>query len=117
MNSLCKKTKKVTFRMTESDYEQYLSLFEHAKTKRDKKFTVSDFVRDCIFNKEVKNIKVVKTTPPSKCQKQRLNMLVSSIKNIEFIAIKLTKSNKNHNFNKYLSMLENIHNILKGELS
>ena len=119
MTSLCKKTKTITFRMTREDYDKYLSLFEIAKTRKDKRYTISDFIRDAIFNKEIRNIKIVKTKSPTKCQKNRLQMLIPTIINIESIAKALITHRKNHNFNlnEYLLKINETNSILKGELS
>lgn len=118
MTSLFKKTKNIKVRLSEEEYMRYLCLFENAKIGRDKKYTISDFIRDCIFNKEVKNIKTVRVKAPSPCKKQRLQMLISTVNNIESIGKSLLFHRKNHNFNlnKYLLKIEEIENSLKMNL-
>jgi hypothetical protein len=116
-----KKEKLVTFRLTLNEYQEYLSKFANAKTKKGKKYTTSDFVRDAIFDKEApKNMKIVRIKQPSKCQKQRLVMLISTVQNIESIAKSLVfQHQKNQKFqvNEYLLKIDEINNFLKGELS
>jgi len=114
-----KKTRLVTFRLTEYDYQQYLSIFETAKTKRDKRYTTSDFIRDAIFEKiPPKNMKLIRVKTPSPCKKQRLQMLITTVLSIESIAKSLIICRKNHDFNlkDYLLQIEDIQSILKGEL-
>lgn len=115
------KTRNIKVRLSESQYQEYLSLFEFTKSKKGKKYTTSDFVRDCIFNKELpKNMKIIRVKAPTKCQKQRLIMLISTVQNIESIAKSLVfhhMKNQKFQINEYLLKIDEINNFLKGELS
>ena len=114
-----KKSKLITCRLTESEHLEYLSIFRTAKTSK-KKYTTSDFIRDCIFNKELpKGLKVVRVKSPSPCKKQRLQMLISTVNNIDSLAKSLfvQRQNQNFNLNECFFKLEEIQSVLKGELS
>lgn len=115
------KTKNIKVRLTENEYQEYLSLYENAKTTRGKKYTTSDFIRDAIFEKTPpKNMKLIRVKTPTRCQKQRLIMLISTVLNIESIAKSLVfhhRKNQKFQINEYLLKIEKINNFIKGELS
>lgn len=116
------KTKTVTFRMSQIDFEKYLLLFKTSKIGKNKTYSISDFIRSSIFNKKIQNIKIIKTKAPSKCQKIRLQMLISTVKNIENIANILMIQHKNPNNSSLdvtssLLQLQQLQDILKAELS
>jgi len=52
-------SKKITFRINESEYEKFQMLFKNAKLNK-KKYTTSDFIRNIIFDNNPK-FEVIKT--------------------------------------------------------
>lgn len=106
-----KRTKRVTIRFSEDEYNKYLSLFE--KLKSD--YTQSEFIRNCIFNTVppkliVKKAHIDKLTA---CHKERVRQIAKLSNNINQIARNLNIMIKSSNKLKLIAYLKKLDIIYK----
>lgn len=109
-------TKKITFRITEEEYDKFQLLFKNAKIN-DKRYTTSDFIRNAIFSNNPK-FEVIKTKTIIRdrfCKDESLKIyhLNRIGNNINQIAHKL---NSNQYDNLILKELNEINLLLKAYL-
>ena len=112
--------KRVGFRLNENDHNLYVKLLANAQVQHEQ-YTASDFFRDALFEREQKIIQIAKrTTPkPTRCEQQRLRMLVNTTNNLNQIALNLNIMMKSSSgdVNTYLHQLNDIHKFIVEELS
>lgn len=104
-----KRTKKITVRFSEEEFQQYLAQFEN--TKKD--YSQSEFIRDCIFHAVPPQLVVKKSSflKPTMCDKERVRQIAGLTRNINQIAKNLNilmKSSSPAKFLLYLHKLDTI---------
>ena len=117
-------TKKITIRMTENDYQTYLS--ELLKNGIDpttrSSYTASDYIRDLICNRIPPTVIKSKTRSvpqPSECDKERIRMLSNTTNNINQLAKSANIALNSKDEEALLDVLKNLNFLaeyVKGEL-
>ena len=106
-------SKKITFRINESEYNKFQMLFKNAKLN-NKKYTTSEFIRNIIFDNnpsfEVIKEKTIIRDRPCKDESLKIYHLNKIGNNINQIAYNL---NKGHHDELLLQKLNKISIVLK----
>jgi hypothetical protein len=106
-------SKKITFRINESEYEKFQMLFKNAKLNK-KKYTTSDFIRNIIFENnpkfEVIKTKTIVRDKPCKDESLKIYHLNKIGNNINQIAYTLNTGKVDIHI---LKKLDNISELLK----
>lgn len=116
--------RRVGLKFTQKEYDEYLAPYERAFDKNGKKYTVSDFIRDCVLNQDIekKRIKVVRNKKPSECHKERNLILIKLLKELRLLNMALdhifdNPNYKNYDYSDIFNVLINIEHNIKRELS
>lgn len=104
-----KRTKKITIRFSEDEYNKYLVLFKRVQSS----YTQSQFIRDCVFSTVPPELIVKKASlyKPTTCDKERIRQIAGLTNNINQIAKNLNIMIKSSNQLTILTYLKKLDTI------